>query len=125
MTGAHLGANIFKCATVEGGFSAFTVDFGWGSTWFCPKAPGDSGLSCTPPRNNMHACPKGWVMIGYNSSVNRLFCGLPTGGATKLEYVDGGTSDGSMHICRENVSNPNRFAMSGINAGANQFTCAQ
>ena len=64
-------------------------------------------------------------MIGYKPSVNRLFCGLPTSGATTFEYVDGNHSDGYMHICREDVSNPNRFAMSGINAGANQFTCAQ
>jgi hypothetical protein len=130
MTGVHLGANLFKCASISGGFAEFALDAWWGP--LCPYEPDTvnrnfrgASFSCVMPRNNMHVCPLGWVMIGYNQTNNELLCGRPNGGNATFEYVDAGSSDGIMHVCREDVSNPGRYAMSGIHTGANKFTCAR
>jgi hypothetical protein len=121
MTGAHLGANVFKCATVGGGFLP-------DQTYI------DAGAD-KHVRNNMHACKVGWVMIGFRrggqscgflcQTVEFLICAKPAV-AIHAEYVDSTSQDSlPMHVCREDVVNPQRFVMSGIHDGQNKFTCAR
>jgi hypothetical protein len=105
MTGAHIGANKFKCAYMSGGLT----DFYTGTT----------------VRNGMVSCRFGFVMVGYYNGGPYPFpaCATPAGGAQGFEYVDSGTSDGIMHVCREDTVNPGRYAMSGIHAGNNKLQC--
>lgn len=111
MTGAHLGYNAFKCANFKGGLEDILQ------------------IDHATNRNNMHACPFGSLMVGYHRGYNVLFCRRPhkdSGQVVVAEQVDGATSDGFMHVCpQNNITNPGRFAMSGINAGSNKFTCAR
>jgi hypothetical protein len=136
MTGAHLGRNVFKCATVGGGLADYY---------------NDSPQTGVTQRNNMHACKAGWVMLGYGIvgpscpwyfpacgavKVEVLRCARPlpntaqkaagmTSGVS-AEYVDPGSQDGfPMHVCREDRANPLKFVMSGIHAANNLFLCAQ
>jgi len=125
MTGANLSQNRFKCALVTGGLTGAHLD-GFGGTTFTT-------------RNNMHTCPFGEVMMGYYRGTaisgfrdEHLGCAKPSPRVV-AEQVDGNppSSDGQMHICPERalnnapIGNPGRFAMTGIHAGANLFTCGR
>jgi len=120
MVGANLGQNRFKCALVAGGLTGANLDGFGGTTWTI--------------RNNMHACPLGEVMMGYYRGTatsgyrdEHLGC-AKVSPKVAFEQVDGNppTSDGQMHVCPEKaIANPGRFAMTGIHAGANLFTCGR
>ena len=123
MVGAHLGKNVFKCATVHDGFTDYTLQ--------------------NTQRNNMLSCPSGYVMVGYHGQTcidrtifgicdeywgEQLYCARPLDGLS-FEYVDNGTQDNSqgysMHVCDERPGNPGQYAMSGIHASTNQFECSR
>jgi hypothetical protein len=125
MIGANLSQNLFKCATIDGGVTGVHGDGQFGTTY--------------TSRNNMHACPFGEVMVGYFQARNfwrggddeLLLCGQPS---TKIdtEQQDSSTSDGWMHVCpfkepdgQTLIASPWRFAMTGIHAGQNRFSCAR
>ncbi|RKI02568.1 hypothetical protein D7Y15_35235 [Corallococcus sp. AB030] len=103
MIGAHLGSDVFKCARLS-------------------STSGSRFLDVGTTRNGMHACPYGSVMVGLHVGNNHLACQSP-GTSVVFETVDGspGTSDTyPMHVCLAGG-----YAMSGINAGSNLFTCAR
>jgi hypothetical protein len=125
MIGANLSQNRFKCATITGGVTGVHGD-------------GQFGTSFTR-RNNMHACPSGEVMVGYFQARNfwlggddeLLLCGKPST-PIDTEQQDNSSSDGQMHVCPEKesdgktaIQSPWRFAMTGIHAGQNRFSCAR
>lgn len=109
MYGAHISSNVFYCREVVGGLKNAVVDF---------------STTC----NGMHCCPFGKVMVGYQHAMNWLICAEPKTQSVSVEYVDVSTTNTcgavSMHTCSSNA-NPNAYAMSGIHAGANHFTCAR
>jgi hypothetical protein len=107
ITGAHLGRNVFKCAALDGGFSA-------------------TNYLSQLQRNGMLSCQPGLVAYGYyGGSSPYLACGVPAKGKTTFEYIDGGTQDGyPMHVCSEASGNPYRYAISGIHASDNKFACS-
>lgn len=102
MVGAHLGNNVFKCKQLT-------------------SVNGPRFLDVGTVRNGMHACPFGSVMVGLHEAANYLACQYP-GTAAWFEYVDGNppTADSyPMHVC-----GGSSYAMSGIHAANNLFTCA-
>ena len=113
MVGAHLGANVFRCAKMNGSVSNIAYSY--------------------ETRNNMLSCPWGKVMTGYWAGTSRyletIWCGTPPYPVRNFEYVDDGkqaiSQDAGMHVCRKDTVNPGRFAMSGIHRGANKFNCFQ
>ena len=72
----------------------------------------------------MHACVFGDLMVGYSQNWNLLVCAHPAEGV-QSEFVDGNSSDGYMHVCNQSFANPFRYAMTGINASQNRFTCGR
>ncbi|HET6279556.1 MAG TPA: hypothetical protein VFH73_01265 [Polyangia bacterium] len=134
MIGAHLGHNVFKCARVMGGLGPVRVD--------------DGGTGSTQ-RNGMHACLKTEVMVGYYEGVStiiagarpeQLLCAKPNMGPDEkhvIEFVDRGDHAPSqfrgMHVCpmtmdddkHTPIENPGHWAMSGIHASRNWFSCMQ
>ena len=103
MIGANVDQNIFKCRPMIIGPNDQTFL--------------DSGTQ----RLGMHACPQGSLMIGLRANANLLGCYTSSHGvlATWDEYVDAGTQDNNMHVCREDQ----RYAMVGIRIDRNQFIC--
>jgi hypothetical protein len=112
MTGAHLGNNTFKCASVAGGIGSFVR------------------LVYDNQRNGMLSCPTNEVMVGYYagswSQAEHLLCGRPLSQKLQFEYVDSGTQDSyPMHVCSESSANPYRYVMTGIHQAGNRFNCAR
>ena len=115
MVGAHLGKNVFKCAIVHNGLTDYYTEY-------------------DNQRNGMLSCKSGYVMAGYYGGGctdwtcftewrENLYCARPLDGLT-FEYVDSGTQDSyPMHVCRADVTDPFRYAMTGIHAGKNLFEC--
>jgi hypothetical protein len=104
MIGAHVGRNIFKCASA-------------------PLA-GMPFLDVGTQRDNLHACQPGSVMVGFQAGKNQFAC--QTTAETILdEVVDAGTQDTqpgrpvTMHVCPER----NGWAMAGIHVDKNQLLC--
>ena len=100
MAGAHIGRNVFKC--IDYNNQSFT-----GRNRF---------LDRTTRRNNMRACPGGAAMVGYHHGQNAVACEYPTP-ILEWDFRDTNTSDGFMHICRNNS------VMVGIDVPNNIFTC--
>jgi hypothetical protein len=119
MVGAHLGKNVFKCATVHDGLTGYYEE-------------------SSNQRNGMLSCKSGYVMTGYHGQTCNhrtifgicdqtlaefLYCARPLDGLS-FEYVDNGTQDSyPMHVCDERPGNPGQYAMAGIHANTNQFEC--
>jgi hypothetical protein len=102
MIGARLDYNVFKCARLDFPNGTRTLDTG-------------------TQRNGMHSCPFGQVMVGLHLDLNQLLCQTVPGDLISGEIVDNGTQDGwPMHVCPSTSS----YAMSGIRADQNRFTCA-
>ncbi len=119
MVGARLDQNVFKCAELQDGSGEVVADF---STYRSVSLPSDDG---TTTNFVMHACPFGYVMVGYHEDMDVLACQkIPPNTVSDSitgELVDTGTQDGYMHTCE---STPYAYAMSGIDPGNNLLLCA-
>lgn len=118
MVGARLDQNEFKCQPVN--------------SWEQNPSATPTWLDTGTQRNGMHVCPVGSLMRGLHVDRNLLACISVPGLAVTLprdagfvpfdEFVDTGTQDGVMHVCGSNGTGL-QFAMAGIRADQNRFTC--
>lgn len=119
MVGARLDQNVFKCAQLQDASGEIVPDF---STYREVNAVNLDGTFTT---YSMHACPFGYVMVGYHQDMDVLACQkIPANtlsNAITGELVDTGTQDGYMHTCE---SAPYAYAMSGIDPWNNLLVCA-
>ncbi len=105
MVGVWLNVNIFKCQPLK------------------PGLLDTSFLDTSTQRNNMHACPQGSLMRGLHVGRNDLACLWPQH-QPLTEFVDAHTlDDDAMHVCGQNNTS-NTYAMAGIHASKDIYTCA-
>lgn len=120
MVGAQLSKGIYKCARLSGPNGGITGTIDYPSQYW----------ETSYQKNGMLSCKDGYVMTGYNPGSGawrnpHLLCVRPTI-FTGFSYVDYGTQDSyPMHVCREDPTNPYKYAIQGIHASTNRFTCAR
>ena len=120
MVGVRLDQNVFKCAPLQDASGQIVPDY---STYRTVNGPNADGTSTS---YNMHACPFGYVMVGYHHDLDVLACRqIPANAISDGitgEVVDTGTADDwPMHVCESTL---HAYAMSGIDPVNNLLSCA-
>ena len=85
----------------------------------------DSGTQGNLGNGNMHVCPAGMYMRGFQSSQNRLLCSSSPNVLLGDSFLNlrGATQGNNMHICPNRNGHP--LIMSGIHTSRNDFACTE